>query len=65
MTIGAIPPVAPVVPADRTAPFQQAAAQKLKAEPPPKAPFDPAPALRPTIQDKIEIDRALIALRSL
>ena len=39
--------------------------QKLKAEPPPKAPFDPAPALRPTIQDKIEIDRALIALRSL
>ncbi len=32
---------------------------------PPKAPFDPAPAIRPTIQDTIDVDRTLIALRRL
>lgn len=65
MTTSAIPPIAPPSPADRVAALQEAAFEKIKSEPPPKAPFDPLPALRPTIEDKIEIDRALIALRQL
>ena len=64
MTIGSIPPVAQATPADRVAAAQAAASEKVKTEPPPKVPFDPAPALRPTIQDKISIVQALMALRN-
>ena len=53
MTITAVAPVLPAALVPQTV-----------ATPAPREPFDPAPALRPTIQDKIEIDQALLALRT-
>ena len=64
MTIGSVSLVAPALAADRDVTAQQGAIERAKAEPPPKAPFDPLPALRPTLQDKIEITRALMELRN-
>ncbi len=61
MPIGSIPVIASIATVDRA--FPQDAAAKAKSDPPPKVPFDPAPALRPTIQDKIEFTRALMLLR--
>lgn len=65
MPIGTILPVAPVVPANRVATTLQSTPQKPDVQPVKQRPLEPTPALRPTIQDKIDFTRTLIALRSL
>ncbi|MDP9097292.1 MAG: hypothetical protein M3N26_12195 [Pseudomonadota bacterium] len=59
-----IGPIAPVLPTANTAVAPQAPVPK----PAPKdvlkpAPFDPNPALRPTLQDRIDVNRTLRLLR--
>lgn len=67
MQITATNPVHPVTPADRhTTSAQAQAATKNAAEQAATAPkvFTPAPPLRPNVQDYVDIDRTLIALRT-
>ncbi len=67
MEIGRIPPVPPPSQNDRQTVPQQAAADRANAPAQPqehkKVPFDPAPAIRPTLQDRIDFNRTLLALR--
>lgn len=65
MQVGIVMPSPPVTQADRLAAREDASAQirAASAQPEPKAPFQPAPAIRPTVQDRIAIDQTLLALR--
>ncbi len=64
MQIGPIPPVLPTPTANKTVvqpdAVQKQAQQRDVTKPPP---FDPNPALRPTLQDRIDVNRTLRMLR--
>ncbi len=62
MQVGPIPSASSVALAARQE-LGSPAAAPAKPLPTNKPPFQPAPPIRPTVQDVIDFDRALLALR--
>ena len=64
MQISSIQPLPPASLAE-TRPAQTVLAQARPEPPPPPKPFVPAPPIRPTLQDNIDIVNALMMMRQI